>query len=316
MFSHLSPKRGTDEIGRFGLGFKSVLGVTEAPEFFGRSGSFRFDRHHSRERIQQVAPNAKRYPALRLPDPIHLSESRDKDGILRELVCWATNIVRLPLKPEAHDDLVRQMRYFPPEFLLFVKHVSQLTLNDDLSDIDRTLELQDVDGEYLLADGDQTSHWKLFKRTHQLSDDARADRGPLDDGDEVPIWWAAPLDQLTSPCRFWAFFPTQTVSLVAGILDAPWKTNEDRQNLLSGPYNDELIEDAAEMVADELPELATQTTQRDTWTRCLAGMRRAIPIRLSYSASTCSQIFTSVKSFQIKTGTSAPLRKSFIPKKN
>ena len=44
MFSHLSPKRGTAEIGRFGLGFKSVLGVTNAPEFFSRSGSFRFDR--------------------------------------------------------------------------------------------------------------------------------------------------------------------------------------------------------------------------------------------------------------------------------
>ena len=31
MLSHLSPKRGTDEIGRFGVGFKSVLGVTGQP---------------------------------------------------------------------------------------------------------------------------------------------------------------------------------------------------------------------------------------------------------------------------------------------
>ena len=259
MFSHLSPKRGTDEIGRFGLGFKSVLGVTDAPEFFSRSGSFRFDRHHSRERIQQVVPDAERYPALRLPDSIDPCENRDKDDVLRELMGWAKNIVRLPLKPEAHDALVRQMCDFPPEFLLFVKHVSRLTLNDVLSDLDRTLELQDVDGEYLLADGDTTSEWKLFKRMHPLSDDAQADRRSLDDGDEVPIWWAAPLDRLTAPGHFWAFFPTQTASLVAGILNAPWKTNEDRQNLLSGPYNKELIEAAAEMIADELPKLATQT---------------------------------------------------------
>ena len=40
LFSHMSSRRGTDEIGRFGLGFKSVLGVTDAPEFFSRSGSF------------------------------------------------------------------------------------------------------------------------------------------------------------------------------------------------------------------------------------------------------------------------------------
>lgn len=44
MFSHSLSKRGTMEIGRFGLGFKSVLGVSDAPEFFSRAGSFRFAR--------------------------------------------------------------------------------------------------------------------------------------------------------------------------------------------------------------------------------------------------------------------------------
>ena len=51
MFSHLSSKRGTAEIGRFGLGFKSVLGVTDTPEFFSRSGSFRFDRTKAANQI-------------------------------------------------------------------------------------------------------------------------------------------------------------------------------------------------------------------------------------------------------------------------
>src|SRR3954462_4574590 len=41
-FSHLSAKKGV-EIGRFGLGFKSVLGITRTPEIFSRSGSVRFD---------------------------------------------------------------------------------------------------------------------------------------------------------------------------------------------------------------------------------------------------------------------------------
>ena len=184
MFSHLSPKRGTREIGRFGLGFKSVLGITDAPEFFSRSGSFRFDRTRSQKRIGQFVPDAERYPALRLPDPIDPSENRAKDDTLSKLMEWATNIVRLPLKPEAVDDLGWQMRSFPPEFLLFVKHVCQLTLNGDQSEIDRTLELADVDGEYLLRDGDATSEWKLFNDTHRLSDNARADRRSLGGGEE------------------------------------------------------------------------------------------------------------------------------------
>ena len=56
--------------------------------------------------------------------------------------------------------------------------------------------------------------------------------------------------------QFWAFFPTQTSSLVAGILNAPWKTNEDRQSLLPGVYNDELLGAAAKLVADSLPKLS------------------------------------------------------------
>ena len=149
------------------------------------------------------------------------------------------------------------MRSFPPEFLLFVEHVRKLTLNGSQSEIDRTLELENVDGEYLLADYDATNQWKLFNDTHRLSDNAQADRRSL--GGEVEISWAVPLDRLTDSGQFWAFFPTKTASLVAGILNAPWKTNEDRQNLLPGPYNDELLESAAKMVADNLPDLSTQT---------------------------------------------------------
>ena len=50
MFSHMSTKRGSDQIGTFGLGFKAVLGVCDSPEFYSRSGSFRFDRKRAHER--------------------------------------------------------------------------------------------------------------------------------------------------------------------------------------------------------------------------------------------------------------------------
>lgn len=256
MFSHLSPKRGTGEIGRFGLGFKSVLGVTDAPEFFSRAGSFRFDRQHAREHIREVAPDVERYPVLRVADPVDAHEARNNDPVLYQLMDWATNVVRLPLKPGAADNIRQQVKDFPAEFLLFVKHVRQLHL-DDGSTLNRTLELESASGELRLVDGEVARRWKLFKLIHPLSDDARADQRSLDDGGEVPIWWAVPLDRLTDPGRFWAYFPTKTASLIAGILNAPWKTNEDRQNLLPGPYNDELIDAAAEMIADALPQLAT-----------------------------------------------------------
>lgn len=258
MFSQMSSKRGTSEIGRFGIGFKSVLGLTDAPEFFSRSGSFRFNRDRSRKRIRKVAPKAARYPVLRLPEPVDPQEHGGEDQILQQLMTWATNIVRLPLKPGAADDLVRQLHDFKPEFLLFVKHVHQLKLSDTISSTERTLELEHVDGIYLLSEGDGISEWEVFRTEHELSEDALADRRSLDDSGDVPIWWAAPLDDLTKPGDFWAFFPTKTASLLAGILNAPWKTNEDRQNLLQGPYNEELIKAAARLVADGLPDLISK----------------------------------------------------------
>ncbi len=259
MFSHMSPKRGTSTIGRFGLGFKSVLGVTDNPEFFSRSGSFRFDRDISLERIDKVVQNAKRYPALRLPVSIDPDENREKDDVLHKFMDWAVNIVRLPLKRNAYKDLAKQMDDFPPEFLLFVEHVHELTLNDESSEHQKVLKLENSDGEYHLHDDSKVSRWRLFKRTHHITENAQQDRRSLDDSGEVPICWAAPLDRSPSDHQhFWAFFPTNTPSLLGGILNAPWKTNEDRQNLLPGPYNDELIEAAAEMIAEVLPQLATK----------------------------------------------------------
>ena len=123
MFSHLSPKRGPQEIGRFGLGFKSVLRVTDTPEFFSTSGSFRFDRAKSGERIRSVAPDVESCPALRLPEAIDPLREMATDPILREMAGWANNIIRLPLKPGAHQALDKQIEEFPPEFLLSAKHV-------------------------------------------------------------------------------------------------------------------------------------------------------------------------------------------------
>ena len=254
MFAHMSSKRGTSEIGRFGMGFKSVLGVTDAPEFYSRSGSVRFDRARAAEQIHRHVP-AKHYPTLRLPVPIDADVEAADDGDLRELMSWATNIVRLPLKRGAFEDLAVQVREFPPEFLLFVPHVRYLTLECAGSE-PREFTLGRDGEELRLEAGSVSSRWRCYKTTHTLSDDARADKPKRDDTDNVRLAWAAPLDRRSTPGRFWAFCPTQTASLLAGILNAPWKTNEDRQNLLAGPYNDELIDAAAEMVAKALLSLS------------------------------------------------------------
>ena len=167
-----------------------------------------------------------------------------------------------------------QAEDFPSEFLLFVEHVSELSIqadcDEDFQEVARSIKLHAENDSFVaeggentprwmtLVDGDQASRWMLVRGTHELSERARADSRSLDDATKVEIKWAAPVDRLSEPGYFWAFFPTQTSSLLAGILNAPWKTNEDRQNLLPGVYNSELIDAAAGMVAKHLTNLSAR----------------------------------------------------------
>ena len=252
MFSHMPNKEG-DDIGMFGIGFKSVLGVSDSPEFYSRPVSFRFDKARAADCLAKI-DSAERYPVLRLPEPIDPNQEKKNDENLSELMSWATNIVRLPLKPGVRSDLIDQMQNFPPEFLLFVDHVRYLTLENQ--EQERDFILDEREGDLHLNTGDGTTHWRRFQTIHRLSSEARSNWSIHNDSDDVLIRWAAPLNHLGRPGHFWAFFPTSTASLVAGILNAPWKTNDDRQNLLPGPYNEELIKASAQMIAEAIPKLA------------------------------------------------------------
>ena len=57
--------------------------------------------------------------------------------------------------------------------------------------------------------------------------------------------------------RFWAFFPTHTPTYLPGILNAPWKLNSDRNAVIPGEWNEALMKEAANLIADALPQLRT-----------------------------------------------------------
>ena len=121
MASHLSRKRG-DEIGRFGLGFKSVVAISDRPQIFSRSVSIGFDREHARARIAEIVPEGP-YPMLRVAEPLDPHRIADEDPVLAELMTWATTVVRVPLL-KGYDDLATDVRDFPAEFLLFSPHAN------------------------------------------------------------------------------------------------------------------------------------------------------------------------------------------------
>jgi superfamily II DNA or RNA helicase len=256
--AHRSGKRG-NEIGRFGLGFKSVLAVTDAPEFFSRSGSFRFDPTESGKRIREVVPNTTRVPRLRMSFPIDPFAAAADDDILDELMQWATTVVRLPLNQDGARSIPADVESFPSEFVLFSQHVRRLTLENRSSGYERTISA-DRDGELIhlqVTTGDSTeeSTWRAFSTDYKITEEARRSAGELADRDRLPLVWAVPTSSTTARGEFWAFFPTHYKTTLRGILNAPWKTNADRQNLLESEFNTELIGVAADLVIEHLRDV-------------------------------------------------------------
>ncbi|GAQ57800.1 DEAD/DEAH box helicase [Streptomyces acidiscabies] len=284
----MSRKRG-GQIGRFGVGVKSVLVVTDAPQFFSRTGCFGFDREWSHDQIRSVPEVRARFdaefesPVLRMARPLDESAERAVDPVLDELLGWATTVVRLPLLSDAAERLGQDMHggpsaggreEFPAGFQLFSPHVGKVVLEDRRPRpvVRRTLTVEQ-DGSLRTVREERpgrhpsVSRWRVFTLTHQPTDVARSSAGELHDRVSLDISWAVreyergnSAELLSVPKgrgRFWSFFPTKYEMTLGGILNGAWKTNEDRQNLLdSSPFNQEMIRIAARLVVDSLPELA------------------------------------------------------------
>jgi len=263
----VSRKRG-GQIGRFGVGVKSVLSVTDAPRFYSTSGCFGFDKAWSAARIREVVPELSERdetPVLRMAQPLDLGADRAQDPVLDELMGWASTTVVLPLHPGAEHRLGRDLRNFPAHFMLFSPHVASVVLEDRRQGhlLERVLRQTTRETEHRVIEennGEQkrNERWDVFHLDHQPSVEAQKTAGELHERPVIRISWAVPgkgVEARKKRGSFWAFFPTHYDTTLTGILNAPWKTPEDRQNLTKSDFNAELVQAAAELIIASLPRL-------------------------------------------------------------
>lgn len=250
LHSNMSDKRD-EQIGRFGLGFKSVLEVSDSPQVFSASGAFGFDAEASRRELQPLFPGLDHYPVLRLPFVLDRAAEAGYDEVLSELLQWAVTVIRLPLR-SGGTTFAEQVRDFPPRFMLFTPKVERFTIDDRAGGrgvitwiAERAAtsvgSAQDVE----LTDGQSSERWLVVSGTHQPSPQAMKDAGSLHARAEMTVAWAAPMDVPGMPRRStgaaWNHFPTKMVMRVPGIVNAPFKMNDDRVSVLEDDYNSEIF---------------------------------------------------------------------------
>lgn len=260
--SSISPKKG-DAIGRFGQGFKSILQSCDSGLFLSRSCSFVFDSERAAERIRDRTGQPGPYPVLRLADAVDPLALAGADRTLADLMPWADTVVVLTLREEGTAGVAEEVRAFPEKFLLFCPQVRELVLDDRLEGRTKRVSCRHEGNDRVVMQVDEGEDvWRIFRANvgvDGLSPAERGNAGPLLRGRaSVPLIWAVPTGGKKIRGQFWAFAPTKDETTLAGLLNAPWKTNNDRQNLLEGAYNERLLKEMAWLVVNRVGELSIE----------------------------------------------------------
>ena len=238
--------RDFDQIGKFGIGFKSVYAFTASPEV--HSG----DEHFV----------IKRYirPEVKVPSP-GLSISHDETVFI-----FPFNHKDLP-ENLAFDLISRKLRELGPRVLLFLRRIDEIgwSIEPGGEEGQYIKESSTVDG-YKIArrvtvigqknTQDKEENWLVFERP------VKTPNGGCEVRVEVGFWIetniAGKTDSIVridqSPLV--VYFPTEKDTRLGFLLQGPYRTTPARDNIPEDDgWNKKLITETAELVAESLRQL-------------------------------------------------------------
>ncbi|MEU7502819.1 sacsin N-terminal ATP-binding-like domain-containing protein [Streptomyces lavendulae] len=284
----LSSKRPDEGIGHKGVGFKSVLQLTSAPELYSVVGSaskafdgfcFRFARDEDfdwlADQIASGRPEAAgqlrtNLSSLKVPVPVDDVPAAVASFRRRRLV----TVVRLPLRSaEARLEAVRQLRELADDrapFELFLDRLGKVSVTHRVGGRGRPSVYKRKVDALFTSRGLKIQQITLRRRTRLIMVTAVVDRerahgaiaaglvsGPLKDGwqalgDSAVVSVAVPAGEPLERGRLYTFLPmgAQRTCPVRGFVNAPFHTDVSRRTMAeSTQWNDLLLDTAAEACA-------------------------------------------------------------------
>ncbi|MDL5202260.1 molecular chaperone Hsp90 [Streptomyces sp. ALI-76-A] len=263
-----SAKRDTPSIGRFGVGFASVLSVTDEPAVVGRHGGVRWALAEARELAADVARHSPglgdeirrrdgHVPLLRLP---FAAEGTAPDP-------YDTAVI-LPLRDPAAADLAERLLDAVDDALLLALPGLDEVVVETGDDTARTLRRR-TDGDFTVVEDSRegTTRWRTAAAHGPLTPDLLADR-PVEERLR-PYWsvtWAVPVDADGTPARprtspvLHAPTPSDEPLGVPALLIASFPLDTTRRHAAPGPLTDFLVRRAADAYAGLLAGWRPVTT--------------------------------------------------------
>jgi hypothetical protein len=238
----------SDLIGAKGLGFKSVLEVTDSPKVFSGPFSFGFDRARSREALKGLSVSDEvgifRIPHAEAPDAV--VEALRSQG-------FAT-VVKLPFRDAAVRARVEiELAALQPHFLLLSQHLRRVDIK--IGAVRRRIERSGGDGEKAGAEvriqvwlGRCVEHdtsWRIWRDAWAPSG---LDRKRLSVAMAVQMVDGR-LAPTAAPLPLHVFYPTEEHLSAHLLIHASFDVTQNRQRLRAGTNDADLLERVGAMTA-------------------------------------------------------------------
>lgn len=280
----LSPKRkNMPVIGFKGIGFKSVLSITDQPEIFWHNGAVLFSRERTLEFLKLQAPNAIealsaykndiQVPVLRCPHLLDFEKEVSDDAILSRLLETSATVFRFPLSnEEANQVTISKLDAINASMVLFMNKLSTLKVriggaeksyriskgaetNQEAKD--RTIYSEN---NALVNDGGTITSWHIISGTYLLPHEIKEKLPPLwKDTESIKISFAISINAegkykpLTETQSLYVFFPTEERTPFQMLLHGTFRTNVDRRLLIQDdPLNDFAFTKTIELLRDKV----------------------------------------------------------------
>lgn len=295
-------------IGHKGLGFKSVLEITDAPAVYSQTQSFRLGEPEARPHVQALwdelgHPPPRAVPAMRFPSIIDDAEFDPRWHDLREEgfnTAFAFPF-RSDLDPDQRAALSERLLGLPLTTVLFLKHLESVvveidqtgrserrewTVSRELLDGDRWRPVPGLGGSGLYRV--TVSSTDADRAAFYIAHDANVPIGPNRVGLSGPAWEGVDLTEVSIAAladepgeampevwrHFHVFLPTEEPCPYPMLVNGAFATDLSRQHVRvrseRGDYNSHLVKEAARLFVEQL----LPVLERDGLERVLSVLDR------------------------------------------
>jgi hypothetical protein len=229
------------QIGKFGIGFKSVYAYTFCPRIHSGGEHFEIRRFVEPHGLQpDKAPSLSGdETCIVLPFDTHESQP---DWAFRDLLPNA----------QAAEEIGRAVQALGARTLLFLRHIEEIrwTLGDGISG--HVLKEKNNSDTVQVTDGSTLEEWKKFQRSIPIKDGESSHNTTV----EVAFLIKDGKIRRSDGTELVAYFPTEKETKLGFLIQAPFKTTKARDNIKSDdPANLQIIQTAAELAAESLETL-------------------------------------------------------------